>query len=66
MSTSSAINYRETFFEFPTLKKIFHGKPTYESLKTLQEELKANAQAVCSSLGGGAHGHLSLVLAPVQ
>jgi hypothetical protein len=65
MSTSSAINYRETFFEFPTLTSI-HGEPTYESLKTLQEELKANAQAVYSSLGGGAHGHLGLVLAPAQ
>jgi hypothetical protein len=51
MSTSSAaINYHEPFFEFLTLTCI-HGEPTYDSLRTLLEGFKANAQVVYFSLG---------------
>jgi hypothetical protein len=38
------------------------GKPTAATLRTLQRQLVANAMAVHSNNGGGAHGHLSLVM----
>jgi hypothetical protein len=62
---SSGINYRETYLEFPELTKL-QGKPNAESLYKLRNELKANAQAVTSSLSDGAHGHLALVLSVTQ
>jgi hypothetical protein len=65
MSASNGINYRETYFEYPDLTKI-HGEPTSESLFKLCNELKANAQSIYSNLSDGAHGHLALVLSPLQ
>jgi hypothetical protein len=65
MSASNGINYRETYFEYPELTKI-HGEPNSESLFTLRNELKANAQSVYSNLSDGAHGHLALVLTDAQ
>ena len=62
---SAGINYRETYFEFPELTKL-QGEPTAESLYKLRNELKANAQAVTSSLSDGTHGHLALVLSATQ
>lgn len=55
------INYAKAYFEFPVCDRI-HGKPTYSTLKTLKKQLKANATAVVSDLGGGQHGQLGLVL----
>ena len=51
MATNSAVNYRELYFEYPDLTKI-HGEPTFETIKTIEDELKANAQSVYSTLGG--------------
>ena len=51
MSTTN-INYKTTNFEYPVLTKI-SGQPNYELLKTLKNELKANAASVPSNLGGG-------------
>ena len=65
MVSSSGINYRETYFEFLELTKI-QGEPSSESLFTLRNELKANAQAVYSTLSDGNHGHLGLVISPAQ
>ena len=66
MSGSSAIpNYRETIFEYSDLT-IIHGEPTYETLTTLANQLKANARSVRTPLGGGNHGYLGLVLSPQQ
>jgi hypothetical protein len=62
---SSGISYRETYFEFPELTKL-QGEPKAESLYKLRNVLKANAQAVTSSLSDGAHGHLALVLSTAQ
>ena len=61
MSTSTNIDYIDTYFQIPVLTKI-HGEPTYHTLKILKNELKANASSVQSNLGGGSHGHLGLVL----
>ena len=57
------IDYATTRFQYPVLTKI-HGAPTYKTLTTLKKELKANAQSVGCNLGGGAHGHLGLILTP--
>ena len=65
MSKTTAINYIETHFEFKELTKI-HGEPTYETIKTLHNQLKANASLVPSGLGGGTFGHLGLVITPAQ
>ena len=60
-----AINYIETVFEYKELTKI-HGEPTYESVKRLHNEVKANAVQVRSNLGGGNFGHLGLVMSNAQ
>ena len=52
-------------FEYRALTKI-HGEPDYTSLKLLKEQLKANAAKIISDLGGGQHGHLGLVLTPLE
>ena len=59
--SSTNIDYVDIYFEFPTLTKI-HGEPTYETLTTIKDKLRSNATSVTSDLGGGAHGHLGLVL----
>ena len=62
---SSAINYRELFFENNELTRI-EGEPTAEHLIRLNRELKSNALSVYSNLGGARHGHLFLVMTPAQ
>ena len=52
---------KDTYFQHKVLTKI-HGKPTYPTLQTLYTELKANAGSVPTTLGGGLHGHLGLLL----
>ena len=59
--TSTVIDYTTAKFELPVLEKI-HGESSYESLKNLKKQLKTNALSLSSDLGGGEHGHLSLVL----
>lgn len=61
---AGTIDYK-TFFEYPTVTRI-HGQPTYETLQRLYNELKSNAGSIPSSLGGGANGHLGLILDPRQ
>jgi hypothetical protein len=56
----SQINYRESYFQHPSLTKI-SGDPTYTSLAKLERECKANGKSVSSTLGGGLRGHLGLV-----
>lgn len=65
MTQQKAINYIEQYFEFKVLTKI-HGEPTYENLQNLHNQLKTNASSVRSMLGGGAHGHLGLVLSAAE
>ena len=59
------VNYVKTHFSHLILTKI-HGEPTYFSLNILKQELKANASGVTWDLGGGAHGHLGLLLTPTE
>lgn len=58
--SESPINYRDTYFQHPSLTKI-SGDPTYESLAKLERECKANGKSVRSTLGGGSQGLLGLV-----
>jgi hypothetical protein len=58
--SDSLTNYRESYFQHPSLTKI-SGDPTYTSLAKLERECKANGKSVPTTLGGGAHGHLGLV-----
>ena len=57
---SNNIDYVTTYFEYPTLTKV-HGEPTYEPLKEMKNQLKANGSSVTSDLGGGANCHLGLI-----
>ena len=61
LSTRTRPSVKDTYFQHKLLTKI-HGKPTYPTLQTLYTELKANAGSVPTTLGGGLHGHLGLVL----
>lgn len=62
---SSAINYKDIYFERKDLKRI-HKEPTFETLHDLEKDLKANAQSVPSTLDGGRFGHLGLILIPFK
>ena len=59
-SAPSVESIREGF-PYPTIPKQ-NGLPTYESIKEIHMKLKSNAASLPSSLGGGAHGHLGLIL----
>ena len=49
---------------FPTPITTITGEPIYESLKTLKDQLKTNAASIPTTLGGGNHGYLGLILSP--
>ena len=65
MLSTRTPSVKDTYFQHKLLTKI-HGKPTYSTLQTLHTELKANAGSVPSTLGGGLHGHLGLLLSDVS
>ena len=64
-NTTANINYVATVFQYPVLTKV-HDTPTFELLKSIKNEMKANAGNVQCDLGGGQHGHLGLVLTPTE
>ena len=61
MMMVSTFNYRKKIFEHPNLSKIT-GVLTYDTLHLLHNEIKSNALAVHSNIGGGQHGYLGLVV----
>ena len=68
MATASRptnIDYVKTYFQIPILTKI-HGEPTFETLRVLFNELKANAGDVSTTLGGGTLGYLGLLLSILE
>ena len=58
--TISTVSHREKIFEHPDLTKIT-GVLTYKTLHLLNNEIKANAMAVQSNIGGGQQDNLGLV-----
>eukprot|EP00957_Ditylum_brightwellii_P078280 5951935-Ditylum_brightwellii.AAC.1 len=50
-------------FPHPTVPRIT-GEPTYDTIHTVHKILQENAASTHSNKGGGAHGHLALVLTP--
>ena len=63
MTSTSSVNYKDSYFEHPFLTTI-HGEPTYETLHHLKNELKANVSSVPTTLGDVNHGYLGMILAP--
>ena len=59
------INYKDTLFKRTNLTPI-GGKPTFKTLHNICNVIKANSKSVYSNLGGGAYGHLGLVLTDAQ
>ena len=49
---------------FPTTITPITGEPNYALLKNLKDQLKANAASIPTTLGGGNHGYLGLILSP--
>ena len=62
--TSSVPSVEDITNAFPTPITKIMGKPNYESLKNLKDQLKANAASIPTTLGGGNHGYLGLILSP--
>lgn len=62
-SHAKTVENIKEFFPFPTLP-VQAGKPTYETINATHDKLKINAAAIHTTLGGGQHGHLGLVLPP--
>ena len=62
--TSSVPSVEDFTNAFPTQLTPIVGKPTYTTLKTLKDQLKANAASVPTTLSGGNHGYLGLILSP--
>ena len=56
-------DYVTKFFEFMTLTQIY-GKPSVKSLLQLFGEMKQNSQTAWTTLGGGKHGYIALILGP--
>mmetsp|Transcript_2257 Transcript_2257/g.3160 ORF Transcript_2257/g.3160 Transcript_2257/m.3160 type:complete len:119 (-) Transcript_2257:1010-1366(-) len=61
MQLNQVRSVKDTFFQHKVLTRIHHN-PSYESLKNCLNELKANSSSVPTTLGGGMHGHLGLLL----
>ena len=55
----------EFLFEFPVLTKAL-GALDYQTLKAIKNELKMNTTCIDSDLGGGANGHLGMILTAIE
>ena len=62
--TTSVPSVEDITNAFPTPITKITGKPNYEGLKHLKDQLKANAASIPTTLGGGTHGYLGLILSP--
>ena len=65
MTSTFSVNYKDSYFEHPFLTAI-RTEPTYETLHHLKNEVKANASSVPTTLGGGNHGYLGMILTPAE
>ena len=62
--TTSVPSVEDIINACPTPITKITGEPNYESLKHLTDQLKANAASIPTTLGGGNHGYLGLILSP--
>ena len=63
MATTLSLESIKELFPHPVIPRQI-GAPTYETINDVHTKLKANASSVPTTLGGGAHGHLGLMLGP--
>ena len=59
------IDYVTTYFPHKT-PTLVRGEPTFNDLKRIKTELRADASSVESDVGGGDHGYLFLVLSDAE
>ena len=62
--TSTVPSVEDFTNAFPNHIPPIVGEPTYQTLKELKDQLKANAASIPTTLGGGNHGYLGLILSP--
>jgi hypothetical protein len=62
MTSTLIPSVNDTYFQQHKVLTRIHGIPVYESLQLLTTEIKADAASVPTTLGGGLHGHLGLVV----
>ena len=62
--TSTVPSVEDFTNAFPNHLTPLAGEPTYQTLKELKDQLKANAASIPTTLGGGHHGYLGLILSP--
>mgnify|MGYP000515067367 CR=1 FL=1 len=65
MMNTSNINLNELYYEYKVLTKIV-GKPSFNKLVVLFQELKANPAAVPCTLAGGANGYFGMLVSTAQ
>ena len=63
MATTLSLESIKELFPHPVISRQI-GAPTYETINDVHTKLKANASSVPTTLGGGAHGLLGLMLGP--
>ena len=63
--TTCNIDYATLYFKYKISTRI-NSEPTYQSLKRLKTEVRANASSVDTDLGGGDHGYFGLVLSDAE
>ena len=62
--TSTVPSIEDFTNAFPNQLTPIVGEPTYQTLKDLKDQLKANATSIPTTLGSGTHGYLGLILSP--
>ena len=62
--SSSIPSVKDLINVFPRTVTPITSEPNYDSLKNLKDQLKANTASIPTTLGGGNHGYLGLILSP--
>ena len=63
MASTLSLESIKELFPHPVIPRQI-GAPNYETINEVHTKLKANASSVPTTLGGGNHGHLGLMLGP--
>jgi hypothetical protein len=62
MSSDSVPSVEAIIEGFPQQQTKIRGLPTYATLNTLRQALYRNANSFSSTLGGGQHGYLGVLM----